>query len=135
MTWSDKTSLFAQKYTHAYNGVYLLFCRCYSNSVSFIELLRMFASYMVKFELKYCVQNDLLNLKDSKLTQNFYGNKTSFVRSGHICRIPFSVSLLTQTVVKQWFSYMKNFYLLDCIQCSYICISLSHTMHTVLCVK
>ena len=86
MTRSDKTSLIAQKYTHAYNGIYLLFCRCYSNSVSFIELLRIFDSYMVKFVLKYCVQKELLNLKDSKLTQNFYGNKTGFVRPGHIYR-------------------------------------------------
>ena len=36
---------------------------------------------MVKLVLKYCVQK---NLKDSKLTQNFYGNKTGFVRPGHI---------------------------------------------------
>ena len=48
MTWSDKTSLIARKYTHAYNGIYLLFCRCYSNCVSFIELLRMFASVCAK---------------------------------------------------------------------------------------
>ena len=27
-----------------------------------------------KFVLKYCVQKKLLNLKDSKLTQNFYGS-------------------------------------------------------------
>ena len=27
---SDKTSLIAQKYTDAYNGIYPLFCRCYS---------------------------------------------------------------------------------------------------------
>ena len=53
---SDKTSLIARKYTHAYNGIYLLFCRCYSNSVNFIELLRSFASYMVKLMLKYCVK-------------------------------------------------------------------------------
>ena len=66
VTRSDKTSLIARKYTHAYNGIYLLFCVCYSNSVSFIELLRIFASYMVKFVLKYCVQKELLNLKDSK---------------------------------------------------------------------
>ena len=39
---------------------------------------------MVKFVLKYCVQKKLLNLKDSKLTQNFYGNKTGFVRQGYI---------------------------------------------------
>ena len=56
VTQSDKTSLIAQKYTHVYNGIYLLFCRCYSNSVSFIELLRIFASYMAKFVLKHCVQ-------------------------------------------------------------------------------
>ena len=39
---------------------------------------------MVKLVLKYCVQKELLNLKDLKLTQNFYGNKTGFVRLGHI---------------------------------------------------
>ena len=33
---------------------------------------------MVKFVLKYCVQEELLNLKDSKLTQKIYGNKTGF---------------------------------------------------------
>ena len=87
----------------------------------------MFASVCAKI---FCSEKELLNLKDLKLTQKFYGNKTGFVRPGHICRIPFRVSLLTQTVVKQWFSY-----LLDCIQCSYICISSLHTMHTVLCVK
>ena len=39
---------------------------------------------MVKLVLKYCVQKkELLNLKDSKLIQNFYGNKTGFVRPGH----------------------------------------------------
>ena len=52
----DPVCLIARKYTHAYNGIYLLFCSCYSNSVSFIELLRIVASYMVKFVLKYCVQ-------------------------------------------------------------------------------
>ena len=73
MTRSDKTSLIAQKYTHAYNGIYLLFCRCYSNSVSFIELLRILAilaSYMVKFVLKYCVQKKELYIKLERL-KNF----------------------------------------------------------------
>ena len=37
---------------------------------------------MVNLVLKYCVQKELLNLKDSKLAQNFYGNKTGFVRPG-----------------------------------------------------
>ena len=32
-----------------------------------------------------CPEKELLNLKDSKLTQNFYGNKTDFFRPGHIC--------------------------------------------------
>ena len=31
-----------------------------------------------------CSEKELLNLKDSKLTQNFYGNKTDFVRLGDI---------------------------------------------------
>ena len=30
-----------------------------------------------------CSGKELLNLKDSKLTQIFYGNKTGFVRPGH----------------------------------------------------
>ena len=94
MTRSDKTSLIARKYTHVYNGIHLLFCRCYSNSVSFIELLRIFASYMVKFVLNYCVQKKLLNLKDSKLTQKFYGNKTGFVRPGHIYNYSISHKIL-----------------------------------------
>ena len=62
-----------------------LFCRCYSNSVSFIELLRIFASYVhgeVCAKI-LCSEKELLNLKDSKLTQNFYSNKTGFVRPGH----------------------------------------------------
>ena len=36
---------------------------------------------MVKLVL--CSEKELLNLKDSKLTQNFYGNKTGFVRPDH----------------------------------------------------
>ena len=32
-----------------------------------------------------CSEKESLNLKDSKLTQNFYGNKTDFVRPGYIC--------------------------------------------------
>ena len=79
MTRSDKT----RKYTHAYNGIYLLFCRRYSNSVSFIELIfcLLHGEACVKI---LCSEKELLNLKDSKLTQNFYSNKTGFVRPGHI---------------------------------------------------
>ena len=84
VTQSDKTSLIAQKYTRVYNGIYLLFCVCYSNSVSFIELLRIFCIHGKVCAKILCSEKELLNLKDSKLTQNFYGNKTGFVRPGHI---------------------------------------------------
>ena len=62
---------------------------CYSNSVSFIELLTQFRIFCIHGEV--CAEilyseKELLNLKNSKLTQNFYGNKTGFVRPGHILR-------------------------------------------------
>ena len=83
VTQSDKTSLIARKYTHVYNYIYLLFRVCYSNSVSFIELLRSFCIHGEACAKIVCSEKELLNLKDSKLTQNFYGNKTGFVRPGH----------------------------------------------------
>ena len=74
VTQSDKTSLIARKYTYVYNYIYLLFCVCYSNSVSFIELLRSFCIHGETCAKILCSEKELLNLKDSKLTQNFYGN-------------------------------------------------------------
>ena len=74
---SENTSM------HIMVSSYLLFSVCYTNSVSFVELLRIFSIHG-KVVLKYCVQKELLNLKDSKLTQNFYGNKIGFVRLGYI---------------------------------------------------
>ena len=71
VTQSDKTSLIAQKYTHAYNDIYLLFCRCYSNSVSLIELLRIFKLHGEVCAKILCSEKELLNLKDSNLTQKF----------------------------------------------------------------
>ena len=65
VTRSDKTSLIARKYTHPYNGIYLLFCVCYSNSVSFIDCLG-FTAYMVKFVLKYLFRNGV-NFKRLKI--------------------------------------------------------------------
>ena len=56
---------------------------CYSNSVSFIEMLRSFCIHGEACAKILCSEKELLNLKDSKLTQNFYGNKTGFVRLGH----------------------------------------------------
>ena len=84
VTQSDKTSLIARKYTHVYNYIYLLFYVFYSNSVSFIELLRSFCIHGETCAKILCSEKELLNLKDSKLTKNFYGNKTGFVRPGHI---------------------------------------------------
>ena len=64
MTGPEKTGLIYIKYTYSYDGAYLLSCKCYPNSVSFIEFLRNFCMYG-----KICVrilynQNELLNLKD-----------------------------------------------------------------------
>ena len=84
MTQSDKTSLIARKYTHVYNYIYLLFCICYSNSVSFIELRRIFCIHGKACAKILCSEKELLNLKDLRLSQNFYGNKTGFVRLGHV---------------------------------------------------
>ena len=53
---------------------------CYSNYASFIELLRSFCIHGEACAKILCSEKELLNLKDSKLTQNFYGNKTGFVR-------------------------------------------------------
>ena len=71
VTQSDKTSLIARKYTHVYNYIYLLFYVCYSNSVSFIELLRSFCIHGEACAKILCSEKELLNLKDSKLTQTF----------------------------------------------------------------
>ena len=63
-------------------STYLLFCVCYSNSVSFIELLSNFCIHGQAYAKILCSEKELLNLKGSKLTQNVYGNKTGFVRLG-----------------------------------------------------
>ena len=55
--------------------------------LSFIELLRIFCIHGEVYAKILCSEKELLKLKDSKLTQNFYGNKTGFVRPGHICHL------------------------------------------------
>ena len=45
VTGPEKTGLIYTKYTHPYYGIYLLLCVCYPNSVSFIEILRIFCIY------------------------------------------------------------------------------------------
>ena len=45
VTGPEKTGLIYTKYTHPYYGIYLFFCVCYLNSVSFIEILRIVCIY------------------------------------------------------------------------------------------
>ena len=71
---------------------------CYSNSVSFVELLRSFCIHGEACAKILCSEKELLNLKDSKLTQNFYGNKTGFVRPGHIKNYMHGYNRLTKFI-------------------------------------
>ena len=62
------------KNTPIHNGIYLLFCVCYLNSVSFIGLLRIYCIATVHIEVCgkiLCSGMELLILKYSKLTQKF----------------------------------------------------------------
>ena len=71
MTRSDKTSLIARKYTHPYNGIYLLFCVCYSHSISFIGLLRIYCIHGEVCAKILCSGKELLILKDLKINSKF----------------------------------------------------------------
>ena len=55
-----------------------------SCSVCAIQIFCIYGEVCVKI---LCSEKELLNLNDSNLIQNFYGNKTGFVRPGHIFRI------------------------------------------------
>ena len=54
MTGPEKTGLIYTKYTHPYYGIYLFFCVSYLNSVSFIEILRIFCIYGEMFVKIVC---------------------------------------------------------------------------------
>ena len=95
VTQSDKTSRIAVKYTYSFYGTYNLFWGCYSNSVSFIEYLRVFCICD-----KLCVkilfsEKILISFKSLKLAQNLHGNKTGFVSRSHI---PSTISLLNKNL-------------------------------------
>ena len=64
VTGPEKTCLIYTKYTYSYYGIYLFFCVCYSNSVSFIEFLRIFCLYGKICVWVLCQQNKLLHFKD-----------------------------------------------------------------------
>ena len=84
MTQSDKTSLIAVKYTYLFYGTQNLIWGCYSNSVSFIEFLRVFSIYDKLSVKTVLLEKILLSFKSLKLAQNLDGNKTGFVRPGHV---------------------------------------------------
>ena len=48
VTGPEKTGLIYTKYTHPYYGIYLFFCVCYLNSVSFIEIFSIYGEIFVK---------------------------------------------------------------------------------------
>ena len=45
VTEPEKTGLIYIKYISSYYGTYLLFCMCYTKSVSFVEFLMEFCAY------------------------------------------------------------------------------------------
>ena len=63
VTGSGKTSLIAAEYTHPYNDNYCLFCVGYTNSVSFIEFLKIFCIHDEVCVKILCSEKELLNLK------------------------------------------------------------------------
>ena len=84
MTESAKTGLICTKYTYTFYHIYLFFCVGYAISVYFIEFLRKFCVYDEIFDKILYQENELLNLKGSKLGQILRADKTGFRRLGHI---------------------------------------------------
>ena len=64
VTGSEKTGLIYIKYTCPYYGIYLLFCVCYLNSISFIDFLRILYIYVMRFVKIVCFKNELLHFED-----------------------------------------------------------------------
>ena len=64
VTGPEKTGLIYTKYTRPYYGIYLFFCVCYLNSVSFIEILSISCIYGEFFVKMVCWQNELLHFED-----------------------------------------------------------------------
>ena len=85
MTESAKTGLICTKYTYSFYHIYLFFCVDYAISVYFIEFLKKFCVYDEIFDKVLCQENELLNLKGSKLGQILRADKTGFCRLSHIC--------------------------------------------------
>ena len=86
MTGPGKTGLTYTKYTCSYNSTYLLFCICYPESVSFIELLMDLCIYDDILDAIRIADKKLLHFKFSKSGQILHVDKTCFPRPGHILR-------------------------------------------------
>ena len=84
VTGPEKTGLIYTKYTYSYYGVYLFFCVCYPNSVSFIEFFRILCIYdELCLKILFC-SDEILHFKDRNLGQILRVDKTCFLRPGHI---------------------------------------------------
>ena len=81
---SGKTSLIAAKYTHAFYATLHLFCRSYSNSVSYIDFLRILCPSEEGCVKIVCSGKELFSFENLRLTQTLPSNKTGFARPGHI---------------------------------------------------
>ena len=84
MTGPGKTGLIYTKYTCSSNGTYLLFCMCYPNAVSFIELLMDFCIYDDILDTIQITDEKILHFKLSKSGQILHVDKTCFPRPSHI---------------------------------------------------
>ena len=85
VTGPGKTGLIYTKYTCSYYGMYLLFCICYPQSVTFIELPMDFCIYDDTLNMIQITDKKLLHFKFSKSGQILRVDKTCFPRPGHIC--------------------------------------------------
>ena len=71
VTRSDKTSLIARKYTYLYKVIYLLFCVCYSNPVSFIAFLRIYCIHGEVCAKTIVFRKGVINFERLKINSNF----------------------------------------------------------------
>ena len=84
VTRPGKTGLIYTKYPCLYYGTYLLFCKCYPESVNFIEFLMEFCIYDDLLDMMQITDKKLLHFKLSKSGQILRVDKTCFPRPSHI---------------------------------------------------
>ena len=88
VTRPGKIGLIYTKYSCSYYGTYILFCMCYSKSVSFIEFLIDFCIYDdIIFRYNMDSNKKLLHFKLSKSAQILSIDKIGFYRPSHKCTL------------------------------------------------